>query len=40
MERHWCDVCIKGSPVEMRHVRDKKPLIVDTIDHERDFALR
>jgi hypothetical protein len=30
-ERHWCDVCTKGSPVEMRHVRDKKPLIPDGI---------
>jgi hypothetical protein len=39
-ERHWCDVCTKGSPVEMRHVRDKKPLIVETIDHQRGFALR
>lgn len=22
--RHWCDVCTRGTPVEMRNVRDKK----------------
>jgi hypothetical protein len=30
-ERHWCDACNRGAPVEMRHVRDKKPEVSDTI---------
>jgi hypothetical protein len=30
-ERHWCSVCNQGAPVEMRHVRDKKPLIPNTL---------
>jgi hypothetical protein len=31
MERHWCGVCNQGAPVEMRHVRDKRLLISNTI---------
>ena len=23
-KRHWCDNCNRGTPVEMRNVRDKK----------------
>ena len=30
-ERHWCDACNRGAPVEMRHVRDKKPEVSETI---------
>jgi hypothetical protein len=29
-ERHWCTVCNRGAPVEMRHVRDKKPSVANT----------
>jgi hypothetical protein len=30
-ERHWCDVCDRGAPVEMRHVRDKRLLVFSAI---------
>jgi hypothetical protein len=30
-QRHWCGVCTQGTPVEMRYVRDKKPLILDSV---------
>ena len=26
-KRHWCDVCDRGAPVEMRNVRDKKMVL-------------
>ena len=28
-QRHWCGVCNKGAPVEMRYGRNKKPLVLD-----------
>ena len=30
-QRHWCDVCNQGAPVEMRYGKDKKPLILDRV---------
>lgn len=30
-QRHWCGVCNQGSPVEMRYVKNKKPLILDGV---------
>jgi hypothetical protein len=30
-QRHWCSACNQGAPVEMRHGRDKKPLILDRV---------
>src|SRR4029077_17422103 len=30
-QRHWCGVCTQGTPVEMRYVRNKKPLILGSV---------
>ena len=30
-QRHWCSACNQGAPVEMRYVKNKRPLILDSV---------